>query len=346
MCLVITITYIQTHPLICLELHPPLISPNAYSPYPYMLPDDAGKLRHCMYGLDADLIMLSLVTHEPFFVLLREKISKRKQNTDAMSYSPEDFELLEISLLRKMLNQHFRRLEMEMNAAHARLTIAAQEIEAQGGVAPPVPPRFELERVIDDFVFMCFFVGNDFLPCIPHLDIADGSLNLMMNVYRDLLPALGGYLTQKASIHLPRTELFLQEIGRREPLYFQQRATDEKGAPPLHSFLLLPFTPPVYTTYSIPLLHPLTLFLSPSPHPLTPFLFTFLPFSFLLLVHRPVRQKDPKYADDNYSEHYYKTKFGFESTDVAAKDRLVRSYLEGLSWVLTYYHMGCGSWTW
>lgn len=92
---------------------------------------------------------------------------------------------------------------------------------------------FDLERTIDDFVFMTFFVGNDFLPSIPALDIADEAFDLLWYTYREQREkwneeskstGIDPYLTKAGTIVSgKRLETFLTEVGSFESPYYDNK---------------------------------------------------------------------------------------------------------------------------
>jgi len=174
------------------------------------------NLSHCLYGLDADLIMLALVTHEPHFILLRERtdLSKLFVSKKGVEATPlnrcisDEFEFFSIGVLREYLDSEFCTLPISF---------------------------YDLESCINDFIFMCFLVGNDFLPQLPTLNIAEGALDTMLTLYKKLLPLFGGYLIENGTIVLDRLEIFLSKLGQLEPIVINKRLeaiAESKGRAP------------------------------------------------------------------------------------------------------------------
>jgi 5'-3' exonuclease len=69
--------------------------------------------------------------------------------------------------------------------------------------------KFDIERIIDDFVFFCFFIGNDFLPSLSALDIGEGSLDILIDFYKELLPTMDQYITDAGKIYWDRAQPFI-----------------------------------------------------------------------------------------------------------------------------------------
>eukprot|EP00934_Nitzschia_sp_Nitz4_P002883 Nitzschia sp. Nitz4//scaffold356_size15932//2575//6992//NITZ4_008878-RA/size15932-snap-gene-0.1-mRNA-1//-1//CDS//3329548961//2873//frame0 len=190
-------------------------------------PDYNPNLRHCIVGQDGDLIMLGLATHEPNLVLLRERVvfSMAKRRMATAHYSANSSYS---SLDAYLHNGHFEFLHMGVLRDYLAFEFETSNILSSS--------PYDLERTIDDFVFMTFFVGNDFLPHMPALDIADQAFDLLFYTYKQCRKQWlqngsdEPYLTNAGNIVSgKRLEEFLTAVGSHEVAYYDKKKVSWAG---------------------------------------------------------------------------------------------------------------------
>ena len=176
--------------------------------------------QQCFLPQDADLIMLALATHEPRFRVLREDVfftdgsptacricgqeghyaaqcTGVKAEIKKTPVEKKPFIFLDVAILREYL-------EVELNVSQTSFP-------------------FHLEQAIDDWVLLIFFVGNDFLPHLPSLEIREGAIDTLLKIWKQELARMGGYMTNNGLIELSRAQIILEGLAKREDEIFRRR---------------------------------------------------------------------------------------------------------------------------
>jgi 5'-3' exonuclease len=171
------------------------------------------------------------------------------------------------------------------------------------------------QRIVD-YVFLCFFLGNDFLPHFPAMNIRTHGINALLDTYRLVLGKYPDrFFVSKTSgkIQWKYVGLFLKEIAKNE-----------------HEFLL--------NEYFVRNKFDKRKFLETTPDEKND-----------LLNNVPiVYRADEKYicpTENNWESRYYKILFSCDRSSDNLKMICV-NYLEGLEWVLRYYTESCPNWKW
>uniref|UniRef100_A0AAY4CF95 5'-3' exoribonuclease n=1 Tax=Denticeps clupeoides TaxID=299321 RepID=A0AAY4CF95_9TELE len=344
-------------------------------------PNHDPNTHHCLCGADADLIMLGLATHEPNFTIIREEFKPNKPRPCSlcgqMGHEIKDCQ----GMAKEKKGEHDEFADSipvsEQEFIFIRLSILREYLERELTMAS-LPFPYDFERSVDDWVFMCFFVGNDFLPHLPSLEIREGAIDRLVGIYKDVVHKTGGYLTESGFVNLERVELIMQAVGVAEDNIFKKRKEDDEGFKrrmkekkkrmKVCNISYLPtgqFAPQAIGGQGRP--HAIENARHAAYEMRMQGMNHTSPPSPACSIHEdnsrscdyrgmkrkaedsdsePEPEDNVRLWEEGWKQRYYKTKFDVDVTDDEFRKKVVKSYVEGLCWVLRYYYQGCASWKW
>lgn len=235
-----------------------------------------------IYGLDADLIMLGL-NHLPIakhIYLYRETPEFIKSINSSLN--PNESYVLDLPEL-------------------------SQAIVSTMNNGRKVNNKQQSNRLYD-YIFLCFFLGNDFMPHFPAINIRINGIEIMINAYKKILGNTNKNLTNGKEIYWNNVYELVSELSENEwnnivsNNKVRERQSKRQYKKPEERYLNAPMLDREDELYIAP----------------------FIP---------------------NWQDRYYKTLFDSESTQEYRK-KVSINYLEGLEWVMKYYTEGCIDWSW
>jgi 5'-3' exoribonuclease 2 len=341
-------------------------------------PDHDPNTQHCLCGADADLIMLGLATHEPNFTIIREEFKPNKPRPCDIC-GQLGHEMKDCIGGAASAETDPQKICAETDFIFVRLNVLKEYLERELQM-PNLPFKYEFERVLDDWVFMCFFVGNDFLPHLPSLEIREGAIDRLIRLYKDCVYKTGGWLTNSGDVNLERVQLIMNELGKAEDEIFKTRQQKElqfkarekakrrrtdgyNQHKPNWDLVKNTQFAPTALGQSKPVMNArqeafairkagMHTQKSPLESMLTP------------VDEQPGTrgQKRPHASDDEsdddqahdevrlwedgFKDRYYESKFDSTPDDLDFRNNVALHYVRGLCWVLRYYYQGCASWKW
>lgn len=248
-----------------------------------------------VYGLDADLIMLCmnhisickniyLYRETPMFI---KDINK--------SLDPNCCYLLDMTELSSIISNNM--------SQHSKIT--------------NTNTKQNNENTIYDYIFLCFLLGNDFLPHFPSINIRTGGIHKLLNAYQNTLNESNNYLIYNNKIQWKNVRKLIFFLLNQEDKY-------------LHDEMKLRDKQENNNYYD-------------KTQTLTP------ETAYKLFEMTPSKNRTiEKYINppcEMWEYRYYKILFSIEPDEERIKQICV-NYLEGLEWTYKYYSGDCPDWRW